>query len=152
VSDYPPLIIEREFKAPIERVFQAWTEPDLLMKWFRSSPNVAVDSAEVDLRVGGAYRIAVSDPDDVYVVFGKYTQVVVPELIEFTWKWEESTMEPVELLVRVELSSAAAGTRMRLTHSQFSNEKSANAHDHGWNGVLATLAIYLEDSQSTRRI
>lgn len=136
--------MERELKASAERVFQAWTDPNQLVQWFRGAPGTKVESAEVDLRVGGRYRIVIRSEDDEFIVFGTYSVVDPPRLLEFTWRWEVSSIEPGDTLVRVELLPTDAGTHLRLTHSNFSTERSSQVHDQGWTGVLSTLESYLD--------
>jgi uncharacterized protein YndB with AHSA1/START domain len=144
MNEFPPVIVERELDAPIETVFQAWTDPTRLIHWFKSSSDTRVVSAEVDLRVGGKYKITLGEDHEPWLLFGTYSEVEEPNLIEFTWMWEEATMELRETLVRVELEPAGEKTKLKLTHSRFSNEKSFQAHGAGWDAVLSTLASYLE--------
>ena len=145
MTEFPPVVIEREFEASIERVFRAWTDPTLLVRWFRSSPETVVHSFEVDLRVGGEYRVTIGDPKDPWVAFGKYTEISAPNVIAFTWIWEAATMELNETLVRIELEPVGPNTKLRLTHSGFSSEQSSFAHDKGWNGCLSSLYDFLHD-------
>jgi uncharacterized protein YndB with AHSA1/START domain len=142
------VVIERELRAPVERVFSAWTDPTKLCQWFKSSQAMKIDSAEVDLKVGGGYKIVLKDDEDTYVVFGRYTQIDAPHRLEFTWQWEVSSMEPGETLVFLELSPHPVGTLMRLTHSRFSSERSFQAHEGGWSGVLNTLATFVESQEN----
>ncbi len=144
MSQFPAVVMERELKASAERVFQAWTDPNQLLQWFRGAPGTKVESAEVDLRVGGRYRIVIRSEDDEFIVFGTYSAVEPPRLLEFTWRWEVSSIEPGETLVRVELKPTDTGTHLRLTHSNFSTERSSQTHDQGWTGVLSTLESYLD--------
>jgi uncharacterized protein YndB with AHSA1/START domain len=144
VTQFPAVVMERELKASAERVFQAWTDPTQLVHWFRGNPGTKVESAEVDLRVGGRYRIVIRSEDDEFIVFGTYSVVDPPRVLEFTWRWEVSSLEPADTLVRVELQPTGAGTHLRLTHTNFSTERSSKAHDQGWTGVLATLESYLD--------
>ena len=144
MSAFSPIVIERIYDAEVERVFQAWTDPKQLVRWFKGSPETVVLAAETDVRVGGSFRITVGDPGDPWVVSGTYSQVDEPNLLEFTWLWEEATMEPKETLVRVELSPVGDRTRLLLTHSGFSNETSFQAHGKGWDGVLAMLNTLFE--------
>ncbi len=58
----PPLVVRRTIKAGPERVFEAWTRPELLLAWWGPRP-VRCSGAEVDLRVGGRYRIDNQLPD-----------------------------------------------------------------------------------------
>ena len=75
-------VTKRRVAAPRERVFQAWTKAEHLQRWFFPSLNgEAVPHAEVDLRVGGRYRITMHTPDGgiTAVVGGTYHEVHPPE-------------------------------------------------------------------------
>ena len=63
VADVTVLRIERTFDAPAEDVFDAWTNPEVLRRWWNPYPDGRVPVAEVDARVGGAYRIGMESPD-----------------------------------------------------------------------------------------
>ena len=143
MTEYPAVTIERELDASIERVYEAWTQPAKLLKWFHGSEAVRVESVDVDLREGGAYRITLRDPEDEMVVFGHYTRVDPPRSLEFTWQWAVSSLEKAETLVLVELESHGPRTLLRLTHSRLSSERSSQAHDAGWSGVLSSLASFV---------
>ncbi len=58
------LRIARTFDAPVERVFAAWTSPEVLRRWLYGMPGWETPTAEVDLRVGGTIRIVMRDPSD----------------------------------------------------------------------------------------
>lgn len=57
------LRIERTFAASAEDVFDAWTSPDVMRRWFHPAPDWATPAAEVDLRVGGKVRVVMRRPD-----------------------------------------------------------------------------------------
>ena len=70
------LHITRTFAAPQEKVFQAWTDPKELTRWFKPSDDFSTLPAEVDLRVGGQYRINMKAPDgSPHTVVGTYREV-----------------------------------------------------------------------------
>ncbi len=56
-------VIIRTIDAPRERVFQAWTDPTHLLRWWAAEPGWATPIAEVDLRVGGRYRLGMQNPE-----------------------------------------------------------------------------------------
>ena len=57
-SDAPiELRLQRRFDAPVERVWQAWTEAQALMRWFGPGGTRRVLLAETDVRAGGAYQV-----------------------------------------------------------------------------------------------
>src|SRR5215472_9328213 len=81
--------LSRVVEAPSERVFAAWTEPKMLKRWW-GPPGFTTPTAEVDLRVGGAYKLAMTSPGgDTYVVFGKFVTIDAPKKLAYTWAWEE---------------------------------------------------------------
>ncbi|MGQ0811672.1 MAG: SRPBCC family protein, partial [Nitrospiraceae bacterium] len=76
------LRITRTFNAPRDKVFKAWTDSQALMRWFAPSDDFSVPFAEVDLRVGGSYRIQMKAPNgDLHTVKGRYREVIVPEKV-----------------------------------------------------------------------
>jgi uncharacterized protein YndB with AHSA1/START domain len=77
--------ITRVFDAPRELVFQAWTEPEHLKRWW--GPNgFTTPACEVDLRVGGAWKIVMRFPDGVneHVMEAVYREIVPQERLVFT--------------------------------------------------------------------
>jgi uncharacterized protein YndB with AHSA1/START domain len=84
------LVITRTFHGPARIVFDAWTKPELLKRWWApASMGVSLFSCEVDLRVGGRYRFAFGhDPKQEMVFSGTYTEVVPPSRLVFTQLFE----------------------------------------------------------------
>ena len=76
--------LTREFEAPRARVFDAWTKPELLRRWFGPRGHQLV-TCEVDLRVGGAWRYVLCAPDGTEMLLcGEYREIVVPERLVST--------------------------------------------------------------------
>lgn len=94
------LRLTRTFAAPRERVFRAWTTPQQLKRW--SAPADFTNSVvEVDLRVGGRYKIGMQAPDGTaYTAVGAYQVVDPPKKLVYPWRWESEGAE--ETLVTVE--------------------------------------------------
>ena len=57
------LRIERTYRAPAERVFDAWTSEEVIRRWWHTERGYETSAAEVDLRVGGAVRVVMRDPE-----------------------------------------------------------------------------------------
>lgn len=134
------LDLERHLSAPPDRVFRAWTEPAEVGAWF--APDPAMDTeAEVDLRVGGRYRIRMGE----FVVGGRYTEVSRPDRLAFTWRWEAGTDadDAAEMHVTVELEPDGDGTRLRLRHERLPNEAERDSHAQGWEANLVRLTEHL---------
>lgn len=72
------LVVTRTFNGPVHIVYAAWTTPDLMKRWWvpRSIP-MSMLSCEMDVRVGGGYRLVFSmEGHEPMAFFGKYTEVV----------------------------------------------------------------------------
>jgi glutathione S-transferase len=136
--------MSQRFAAPRERVFDAWTNPEVLRRWWAGAPTMTTPLAEVDLRPGGRYRLSMHDPDsgDTHTVSGEYREVRAPERLAYTWAWEAGPAElhgSPETLVEVDFVEDGDGTLVELRHSGFGNAQARDMHVHGWTGVLANL-------------
>jgi uncharacterized protein YndB with AHSA1/START domain len=142
------LEVRKVIRASRERVFEAWTKPEVLAKWFGPADMVS-EEVSVDLRVGGAHRIAMKrcapgreGAPDVAVATGVYREIVPPEKVSFSWKGNWNPGE--ETLVTVLLKDVADGTEVTLVHERFGSTESMSGHEHGWVGSMAKLAALLE--------
>ena len=137
------LRLERTFDAPREEVFDAWTNPEVLKRWWAVGLDWETPLAEVDLREGGRYRLTMRTPTgESHTVGGEYSEISRPERLVYTWAWEAEEANQVgtdETLVTVEFAEEDGGTRVVLTHSGFPSADSRDRHAHGWNGCLDNL-------------
>jgi uncharacterized protein YndB with AHSA1/START domain len=125
------LRMTRTYDAPAERVFNAWTSEDVMRRWFRGQRHFDTPEAEVDLRVGGAVRVVMRDPqeDKRYGGGGEYTVVDPPRRLAFTWVWDD---EPHETLIEIEFEEADGVTTVNFTHSGLWSEEAIRSHEEGW--------------------
>ena len=136
------LRVERSFDASREDVFDAWTNPEVLKRWWAGAPDWDGSIAEVDLRVGGSIRLGMHDPgaDVEHVGGGEFTEVNPPERLAYTWTWEgEMSPDSVDSLVAVDFLEHDGGTTVVLTHSGFKSTESRDGHTGGWNACLDNL-------------
>lgn len=134
----PSLTLRRELRAPQSRVWRAWTDPQALRRWFFPTDDIDFETVEVDLRVGGKWRIVGRLPSgERHRVGGVYREVSPESRLMFSWAWE-STPER-QSLVTVELKPAGASTRLTLTHAQFLDAAARDRHEEGWTGSLDRL-------------
>src|SRR5215470_8508422 len=83
------LVISREFDAPRELVWKAWTEPEQIKEWLRLE-DMAIESVRMDLRVGGKFRIQTKMADgEFFTAAGTYLEVETFEKLVYTWDWEK---------------------------------------------------------------
>jgi uncharacterized protein YndB with AHSA1/START domain len=93
--DAPPseltLHLERSLHVPASLVYEACTEPDLLAEWW--GPNgFTTPGIEIDLRVGGRYRIAMQPPEgELFYLSGEFLEVDPPTRLAYTFRWEDPT-------------------------------------------------------------
>ena len=139
----PSLTLTRRLRARPEKVYAAWTEPENLMQWFGpAAVTSGTTHAELDVRVGGRYRISFNNAaGDYHEVGGVYREVVPNERLQFTWAWH-STPER-ESLVTVSIKPDGAGTLLTFRHEQFADEAARDNHQRGWTEFLANLENYV---------
>ena len=145
------LTIVRDFSAPRERVWRAWTQPEALIRWHGPRFYPAAEIC-ADVRVGGAWRACLKSGNVEDVVLwqsGRYLVVTPPERLEFTFAWETPGHEDgpdVQTHVIVCLEALAnGGTRMHFSQTGFATKKSAISHSAGWTGTFDRLADFFLD-------
>jgi uncharacterized protein YndB with AHSA1/START domain len=145
------LRIERTFDAPIQDVFDAWTSEEVLLRWWHAEHHWETTTAEVDLRVGGSVRLVMRDTDEGtdYGGGGEYTVVEPPHRLAFTWVWDHEPSDPQ--LVEVELSDQGDTTKVVLTNSGLTSEKSRDEHEEGWQNSFDNLDRALASRERPRR-
>ena len=138
----PSLVLKRRIKAAPEKVYEAWTKPEQMTRWWGVTDNPKPPVAETDLRVGGRFRVQFWDPkNEHHSVSGTYREVVPNRKLSFSWAWQ-STPER-ESLVTIDLNPVNDGTMLTLTHEQFFSEKARDDHGRGWSMALDRLEALL---------
>ena len=141
MADKPSLTLKRRLKAPPAKVYAAWTDPAMMMRWW-SSADCETLYTEADARVGGRFRVLMrDDKGEEHDVSGVYREVVPGRKLVFTWVWR-STPER-ESLVTVLFERKGEGTLLTLTHEQLFDEAVRDSHRNGWSGALDKLERYV---------
>lgn len=132
------LRVERSFDASPEEVFDAWTSPEVLKRWWAVRPDGSTPIAEVDLRVGGRYRLAMETPDgERHTVGGEYREIERPNRLVYTWQWELDSGEPGHVSsVTVEFLRRGDHTDVVLEHTALPDAESRDRHAQGWSACL----------------
>jgi uncharacterized protein YndB with AHSA1/START domain len=143
LASRPSLTLKRRLNASCEKVYAAWTDPEKIARWFGPAQVKAGSvSADIDLRIGGRYRISFEGGDGEYFqVDGIYLEVTPNTRIAFSWAWH-STPER-ESQVTVSLQPDGGGTLLTLHHEQFFNEAARDGHARGWSDLIDKLENYL---------
>ena len=135
------LRVSRRFDAPRDRVFDAWTNPEVLKEWWAVGPDWSTPTADVDVRPGGRYRLSMQEPGGaMHTAVGEFKEVTPPERLVYTWTWEGGAPEmegSQDTLVVVEFIEDGDGTEVVLTHSGFADGAIRDEHVKGWTALLA---------------
>jgi uncharacterized protein YndB with AHSA1/START domain len=141
------LRIERTFQAPAQAVFDAWTNEEVLRRWFHADRDWETPEASVDVRVGGALRLVMRNPHDgtTHGASGHYTEVDPPTRLGFTWSWDrDKDGDGLESLIEIDFEQLDDNsTAVRFTHSGLRDEPSARDHEKGWTICFDNLASVL---------
>jgi len=157
------LVITRTFDAPRKLVFEAFIDPQHLMKWW-GPHGCTVISCEADPRPGGTWCISMrsprvlpqfvqrypinsGSPSELWTVErqqGVYREVIKPERLVFTYAFEDDVGRPLHQTV-VTVSFAEEGSRTKVTLHQaiFETVTARDDHVRGWTEALEHLAAYL---------
>jgi uncharacterized protein YndB with AHSA1/START domain len=146
VIDDTTVRLERTFRAPAEAVFAAWTNEEVIRRWWQAEHGWETSEAEVDLRVGGAVRVVMRDPDkDVeHGGGGRYTEIDPPRRLAFTWIWDGDTRRT---LIEIDFEETDGVTTVRFTHSGLWDEDAVRSHEGGWGRILDKLGRTLEPAR-----
>jgi len=125
--------LRRKFTAPRENVFRAWTDPELLKRWW-CPDGWAPAEIEVDVRVGGAYRIGMrrnGGGRPIYA-YGSFLEVQMPERLVYTWHWENAFEQMPQTRVTVHFVESGGATEVVLIHDQLPEIGICLRHRSGW--------------------
>jgi uncharacterized protein YndB with AHSA1/START domain len=138
------LVITRTFEAPRHRVFQAWTEPSQVARWW-GPQGFTTTHCDMDIRPGGAFRVCMRSPEGAdYWKQGVYREIVEPERLVFTFAWEDAEGKPGhQTLVTVTFAEQGGKTKLTLHQAVFDTVDARNEHQRGWASCLERFAEYL---------
>lgn len=131
--------IQTTVKAPIEKVWSAWTRPSDIKQWNTASDDWHTTKASVDLRVGGEFssRMEAKDGSFGFDFAGTYTKIVPHALLEFTFGDRSAS---------VEFLAADGGVTVRETFDA-ETENSIEMQRSGWQSILNNFAKHVEANQ-----
>jgi uncharacterized protein YndB with AHSA1/START domain len=135
------LVITRTFNAPARIVFEAWTTPELLKRWWvPKSFGMSLLSCEADVRVGGRYRFEIGDgASKLMAFFGKYTEVVPHSRL--VWTNEESDDGAVTTLTFEE----QGGKTLLVMHELYPSKEALDVAVAGMEGGMSESFAQLDE-------
>ncbi len=141
------LTLVRRIAARPSIVFEAMTTPEGVSAWWGPDEGPVV-AAEVDARVGGAFRVRFRTAlGHEHEASGDFVEVVPSRRLVMSWRWSVGG-EPDEVgrtsRIEVDLAPTGAGTEVTFTHADLATELSRQHHEEGWTNSFAKLARHLE--------
>jgi len=130
------VVLKREYAAPPERVFEAWTNVELLTQWFGCGPNMLWTVHEWDVRVGGQLYVSLMFEKGPFAVRGELVAVEPPRHLRYRFgadQFVDATIEP-----------RGRGSRLTVRHSGLPNQDMCNIISGGWTNGLAQLGTLLQ--------
>jgi uncharacterized protein YndB with AHSA1/START domain len=139
------LVVARSFNAPAHIVFEAWTTPDLFMRWWApKSTGMSLLSCEMDVRVGGGYRIAFGhDASNSMAFFGTYIEVT--QHTRLAWTNEESADGAVTTVTFEEKD----GKTLLVFHERYPTKEALDTSIEGMEGGMPEQFEQLDELLDT---
>jgi uncharacterized protein YndB with AHSA1/START domain len=145
--DARDFMITRLFDAPRDLVFQAWTDPAHLARWFGPQGcTTPRDTVSTDVRPGGEWRATMirDDNGQEYPTGGVYREVDEPSRLAFTWADPTAPVgSPAESLVSIELTEREGKTEMTFRQIGFRTAEERDGVHGGWSSGFDKLGAYL---------
>jgi uncharacterized protein YndB with AHSA1/START domain len=143
------LDLRRVLAAPRSAVFRACTEPDQLAQWW-GPRGFTAPGLELDVRVGGSYRIAMQPPEgELFYLSGEFREVDPPARLAYTFRWEDPDPDDRETVVTLSLAELGESTELVLWQGPFATEPRLELHRAGWTDSIDRLEQLLSSQRDS---
>jgi uncharacterized protein YndB with AHSA1/START domain len=130
--------IERTFAVSAEKVFDAFTSPDVMRRWFHCDSAWDTPVAEVDLQVGGKIRVVMRTPAGTEVeAHGIFTVIDRPHRLVMTWTFDDDPSN--DQLLELSFTESQGATTVLLINSRISTGERRDDQAKGWQACLDEL-------------
>ncbi len=133
-------------KAKRSRVFEAWTNAELMKQWLAPA-ELTAPTANSDPRVGGAFTIQMEGmmrgSFTKGVASGIYQQIIPDELLVLTWNWA-GEYQPPETVITVAFRDVPGGTEINLIQEGFADAQHRSGYEGGWHSAFSKLSKIVE--------
>jgi len=148
LSAEPGLVITRIFDAPRRLVFEMWTEPEHLLRWWGPCGFTTI-SGWLGVRPGGTWSRSMQAPNgSVIRKHGVNREIVAPERLVLTYITDDAAGNPgPETLVTVTFGDLGGKTRLTLHQTAFQSVAARDDHRRGWTSALERFAVHLSANE-----
>src|SRR5918993_774096 len=135
--------MSKNFPVPVERLFEAWNEPEQLKQWWHPLNN-HLENVKNELREGGA--IEYEFQDHRLHIKGNYKEVNRNQKLVYSWNWEldDDNMKNASYTLSIDFIPEENGSRLQIRQEGFPDERATHPHKEGWDQGLASLGEFLE--------
>jgi len=141
------LKISRIIHAPRKAVFEAWTHAESVKQWMCPEGS-SVSFVELDVRVGGAFRVDMHIGEEDVVHTGVYREILFPEKLVFTWVSRHTHYR--ESFVTLEFLAHGEATELILLQTYLPDDEAVERHTVGWRQLMDHLAMVLQKGSRRR--
>lgn len=140
--------LSKDFTVPVERLFQAWTEPEELKQWWHPMDN-NLESVTNELHEGGLVEYNFEDKN--LKISGNYKEARQNEKLVYTWNWElaDSKLHNAAYTLTITFEAAEGGSRLHVRQVGSSEYKATQSLEEGWKNGLDSLDAYLSQSNDS---
>lgn len=140
------LNFEKEFDAPVEELYRAWTQPEALKQWWQPMGNQLADVTN-ELKEGGtvSYRFNPGNGGADIDISGTYEKVAPNEELVYGWNWHfpDDAFGDGNYRLTIGFESSGAGSRLKVLQENLGEEEAVQPHEEGWAKALENLKGYL---------
>jgi uncharacterized protein YndB with AHSA1/START domain len=131
--------INKIIHAPIEKVFDAWLNPEKLSKFMKGMPDKTDTDVEIDAREGGRFTFIMHFGGEELPHTGQYLEIRRPDRLVFTWESRYSVVENSTVTLNFTRIDEKT-TNISLSHVKFIDEEARSGHEEGWGNILDNLS------------
>jgi len=130
------LTVSRVINAPAERLFNAWLDPEMLVKFMLPGSGMSVPRASADPVEGGRFDIIMQGSENEIPHHGIYKKIDPHSQLVFTW---QSPFSVDDSTVTLDFKPVEGGTELNLHHVKFASQEARDNHEGGWTSILGAL-------------
>ena len=143
MTEHNRLEIIRNFNAPPERLYDAWTVPEQVAQWF-GPESVSIGEHNFETKENGAWRTEfLGEAGSRHIATGIYKVLDRPNKLVTSWRWETDGVLGEETELTLTFESIPSGTRMTLVHTRFTEADTRDHHHSGWTSTITCLENYI---------